>query len=981
MTKLLNKKKIARLSKVVESSGNNLGFVRVGAVSTVLEVGNPHFNARETATLFTQAKSRDIKVLVFPELGLTGYTCQDLFHQKELRLGAIEGLRIVREASRGFKGIAFVGMPLAVDNKLFNCAVALSDGKILGVVPKTFLPNYKEFYEKRWFAPSTALQSTEIELAGEVVPIGVDILFQCEEIPELLVGAEICEDAWAPLPPSLLAALNNATVIVNLSASNELVGKAIFRRGLVSSLASAQQSAYIYASGGVHESTSDTVFGGHLLIGELGAILAENKRFERETTIITAEIDLDRIVQDRLTSPTYSDCQQLYAGMRQFRTVNFSVGKVKRLDKLDRFIDAHPFVPKDKATLSARCHEIINIQVASLAKRLEGMRKKFGKDPVWTLGVSGGLDSTLTLIVAVLTYDMLGMSRKNIHGYTLPGFGTTGRTKGNAHALMESLGITAFEIDIRPMVLAQLQTENYKPFGIDVTGLTVDQFTAKLVEAQDRAVATGVELKDLHFENVQARARTKILMDNGAVLGTGDLSEAAKGWCTYNGDHMSMYNVNCGVPKTLVKFIVEWAAHEFFKGTAQATMLDVVATEISPELLPAGSDGKIAQKTEDKVGPYELTDFYVYHMVRWGATAEKMLYLAEQAKFHQEYTRAELLKWLRDLLLRFFDNQWKRDCVPNGPKVGSISLSPRADWRMPSDAVVTIWLIWVDEEIKKLPPASKNGAAKKNGGAATAAAATGTKGQTVMSNPSPKVFRVLGRVDYQNCFRFNGTLAVAAFVDSVIGIANRVTNGINWDWIWDSQDWHPADHINYYTMHPGKKPFDKAIICGMEQTLWTVHGTQNTKDAEFHPDLDRSKVNFTVRKGQDPRVDSNSAFYDNGKDAPDEIKAQFPFIGQSTGLAEEMFAQADKAGADEIELTLEGVTFDICLAMSALHAAKLEYKGKRIKVRVVEDASPSFGDPEATRAAFKAAGIELIQSTDIVPTEDVPAAVAPAAAK
>ncbi|MBI5173188.1 MAG: NAD(+) synthase [Candidatus Melainabacteria bacterium] len=948
------------------ASISNLGFLKVGSAVPKLSVGNPAFNAAETVLLMALAEARGIKVLVFPELGLTGYTCADLFQQKALLQGSLDALRQVRDASRQFSGIVFVGMPLSVDNKLFNCAVAVSRGAVLGIVPKTFLPNYKEFYEKRWFVASTALGETNyVRLFDEVVPIGVDLLFTASDLPELVIGAEICEDAWAPITPGHLAALNNALVVVNLSASNELVGKMAYRRELVSSRASHNICAYIYTSSGVHESTTDVVFSGHSMICENGSFLAENQRFERESLLLSADIDLERLSQERLTNPTFADCQTQFAAMRIFRQVAFQVGEVSRPEKLQRFVDAHPFVPKDKATLDLRCNEIFNIQTAALAKRLDRMRQRSGKAPKVTIGVSGGLDSTLALIAAVRTFDMLGMPRSNIHGYTMPGYGTTARTKGNAHALMQHLGITPHEVDIRKACLAQMQEEGHKPFGIDLDGLDVESFTAKLVAAQDNAVATGTELKDLYFENVQARMRTKILMDNGFVIGTGDVSELAKGWCTYNGDHMSMYNVNCSVPKTLVKFLVHWAALKVFEGATRVTLVDIVETEISPELLPAGKDGKIAQKTEEKVGPYELVDFFLYYMVRFGMTPEKMLYLARHAKFNQDYSEADLLKWLRDFLVRFFDNQFKRSCVPDGPKVGSISLSPRGDWRMPSDADGDIWLGFVDGEIAKLPPVVKNGAVTKPGGAETAAAIE-TKGLTVM-NPTPKVFRVLGRVDYQNCFRFNGTLAVAAFVDSVIDVANRVTNEIRWDWIWDSQDWHPADHVNYYTMHPGKKPFDKAIICGMEQTLWTVHGTQNTEDAEFHPNLDRSKVNFTVRKGQDPRVDSNSAFYDNGIDAPAEIKALYPFIGQSTGLAEEMFAQADKAGADEIELTLEGVTFDICLAMSALHAARLEYKGKRIKVRVVEDASPSFGDPEATKAAFEAAGIELVQSADILP--------------
>ena len=979
-----NTNKQARTAIIAASSSasvSNLGFLKVGSAVPKLSVGNPAFNAAETVSLMTQAEAAGIKVLVFPELGLTGYTCADLFQQKALLQGSLDALRQVRDESRRFSGIVFVGMPLSVDNKLFNCAVAVSRGAVLGIVPKTFLPNYKEFYEKRWFAASTALGETNyVRLFDEVVPIGVDLLFTASDLPELVIGAEICEDAWAPITPGHLAALNNALVVVNLSASNELVGKMAYRRELVSSRASHNICAYIYTSSGVHESTTDVVFSGHSMICENGSFLAENQRFERESLLLSADIDLERLSQERLTNPTFADCQTQFASMRNFRQVAFQVGEVSRPEKLQRFVDAHPFVPKDKATLDLRCNEIFNIQTAALAKRLDRMRQRSGKAPRVTIGVSGGLDSTLALIAAVRTFDMLGMPRSNIHGYTMPGYGTTARTKGNAHALMQHLGITPHEVDIRKACLAQMQEEGHKPFGIDLDGLDVESFTAKLVAAQDNAVATGTELKDLYFENVQARMRTKILMDNGFVIGTGDVSELAKGWCTYNGDHMSMYNVNCSVPKTLVKFLVHWAALKVFDGDTRATLVDIVETEISPELLPAGKDGKIAQKTEEKVGPYELVDFFLYYMVRFGMTPEKMLYLARHAKFNQVYSEADLLKWLRDFLVRFFDNQFKRSCVPDGPKVGSISLSPRGDWRMPSDADGDIWIAWVDGELEKLrlqseaaASASSGAAAVTNNGGSDGSQSQGLKtmAQAVNSNPSVgKVIRFLLRVDIQNCFTPTGTLPVP-FGHEVVPVANRLSRDGGYDFVVDSQDWHPADHGSFAANNEGFKPFEDGVLSGLPQKFWTTHGVQNTVDAEFHKDLDRSMVAFTVRKGMDKRVDSYSAFYDNGKSAAAELKKQYPFLGTSTGLAEWMVQKAMEAGADVIEVDVIGLATDFCVKFSALDAAAETFKGNKFKVRVILDGCRGLGPNEPVVSELQAAGIEVINSDAVLPVVTV----------
>ncbi|MBS2009009.1 MAG: NAD(+) synthase [Cyanobacteria bacterium SZAS TMP-1] len=979
---------------------SNLGFVRVATAVPKLKVGDTTYNAAETVALIPQAQAVDAKVLVFPELGMTGYTCADLFQNRTLRKAAVAALAVVKEATVNYAGIVFVGAPLEIDRKLFNCAVAISRGKILGIVPKTFLPNYNEFYEKRWFAQSPSLQSTHVEILGEVVPVGVDLLFTCEELGDLTIGVDVCEDAWAPLPPGLLASLNGATLIVNLSASNELVGKAQFRRGLVASLASSQLCGYAYTSAGVHESTTDVVFSGAMVIAECGVILKENARFERDSVLQYAEIDLERIVQDRLCNPTFTDCQTQFAGVRSFREVRFSVGSVKRPEKLVRAIDASPFVPKDKATLGARCLEIFSIQTAALAKRLDTMRGSSGRPPKVTIGVSGGLDSTLALVAAVRTYDMLGIPRHFIHGYTLPGFGTTSRTKGNAHSLMKTLGITPHEVDIRKACLAQMQEEGYKPFGIDLTGLDVDAFSAKLVEAQEAAVAGKTELKDLYFENVQARMRTKILMDNGFVIGTGDVSELAKGWCTYNGDHMSMYNVNCSVPKTLVKFLVEWAANTVFDGDARTTMLDIVATEISPELLPTGKDGKISQKTEDKVGPYELVDFFLYYVVRWGATPEKILYLAQHAKFSQDYTEAELLKWLKDFLVRFFANQFKRSCVPDGPKVGSISLSPRGDWRMPSDADPAIWLTWVDQAIAALPVSAptnggSNGAHANQGNPMSASKVSpATLAKLKLSQAQfdtivarldarqkaggKRILRVHGRVDVMDTFMSYGSLPVAGGEEIVPGV-NELSRSGDFDVQGDFQDAHPEDHGSFFTEHPGTSPYVSFVeLNGVQQQMWTKHGIDDgrtTPDGnQFHKDLDRSQAHFTFKKGQDKRVDSYSGLYDNGRNAPADVKAKFPFLGKSTGFVEWVTELADAVNAEGIEFTADGLALTHCVKFTAVDARSQTYKGKQWEVQVVIDCTRPIVLPGETvqavlareKAEMEALGIKVVNKADVL---------------
>jgi NAD+ synthase (glutamine-hydrolysing) len=570
---------------------------------------------------------------------------------------------------------------------VFNCAAVLHQGRLLGVVPKSFLPNYKEFYEERWFAAAVRARRGEILLAGSVVPFGTNHLFAAADVEGLIVGVEICEDLWVPSPPSSAQAMAGATVLVNLSASNEIIGKASYRRQLVLNQSGRCMAAYVYASCGIGESTTDLVFGGHCLIAENGTMLAESRRFQREDTLLIADIDLDRLRADRQRTNSFLDAHQYPGQGREFLRATFVLGDQPTATDLRRPVEAHPFVPQGKEQLRERCEEIFHIQVAGLAKRLEHIGS-----PAVAIGVSGGLDSTLALLVACKTLDTLGVPRRQILAFTLPGFGTSNRTRDNACALMHQLGVAAREVDIRPLCLEEMRVLGHRPFGIDLTGLSVEELTERL-----RRLAAE-ECHDLVFENVQARMRTSLLMNSGFVIGTGDVSEAALGWSTYNGDHMSMYNPNSSIPKTLVKFLVDWAARNEFEGDAQRTLLDIVETLISPELLPLGADGQPAQATEGTIGPYEVLDFFLFHFLRYGAPPEKILYLAQRARFLRPYTIQELRGWLKAFIRRFFANQFKRSCVPDGPKVGTISLSPRGDWRMPSDAQAALWLHWENPE-------------------------------------------------------------------------------------------------------------------------------------------------------------------------------------------------------------------------------------------------------------------------------------------
>ncbi|HEV3387115.1 MAG TPA: NAD(+) synthase [Gemmata sp.] len=665
------------------------GFIRVATASPDLRLADCPFNADRTLALMARAEGQGVNLIVFPECGLTGYTCNDLFHHQTLLKAAEDALsRVAERGAKIFRGIAVVGLPLGVEGQVYNCAAAIHDGKILGIVPKTYLPNYKEFYDARYFCPADSAVFTEVFLNGESIPFGTNLLFDCRNMPGFTLAVEICEDLWMPVPPSSLAAVMGATVFANLSASNEVIGKASYRQQLVMSQSGRCLGAYLYAGCGVGESSTDIVFGGHCLIAENGVLLAESERFSRGGHLLVADIDLDRMLHDRMQANSFHDTNRI-SDLRfgKYRNLDFELEFPAREPKLLRTVEADPFVPKDPGTRDDRCREIFQTQVAALGRRLSHVDV-----PLASIGVSGGLDSTLALLVLCKTLDDLGVPRDRVRALTMPGFGTTERTKGNALALMRALGVSALVCDIRAMCFEQMKALGHSPFGIKLENETVESLTGKLRHLQPDNRC------DLVFENVQARVRTSMLMNSGFVIGTGDLSELAVGWCTYNADHISMYNPNVSIPKTLVRFLVKWAAEHEFEGESRETLLDVAATEISPELLPTDSNGRIVQTTESSIGPYELVDFFLYHFLRFGARPEKILFLAQQTAFETNYTTEELRKWLRVFLQRFFANQFKRSCLPDGPKVGSVSLSPRGDWRMPSDAAARVWLDEVEKE-------------------------------------------------------------------------------------------------------------------------------------------------------------------------------------------------------------------------------------------------------------------------------------------
>lgn len=630
------------------------GFIKVAAGTPKIRVADCRYNAEQIFTLMREADKQGVKVLCLPELCLTGYTCGDLFLHDTLLKGAEEGLQTILEATRNLELVAAVGLPVRTqyDNKLYNCAALIQKGEILHLVPKIHIPNYGEFYEARWFASGAGVDTT-VTLCGQQVCMSTNETFACQEMPNLILGVEICEDLWAPEPPSAGLARSGATIILNLSASNETVGKAAYRRQLVTGQSGRQVCGYVYADAGEGESTTDLVFAGHNMIAENGALLAE-RRFANGLTI--SEIDVDRLAYERrrMTSFTPDPDKEYWRG-------EFSLTLEET--RLTRFVSPSPFVPQDEGDRAERCNEILCIAALGLKKRLEHTHAKTA-----VVGLSGGLDSTLAVLITAVAMQMLDRPASDIIAVTMPCFGTTDRTKSNAVLLAERLGCTLRTIDI-----------------------------GNAVKVHFKDIGQSMEDHSVTFENGQARERTQVLMDianqtGGLVIGTGDLSELALGWCTYNGDHMSNYAVNAGIPKTLVRHLVSFISDDKAQEDRQLSdvLSDILDTPVSPELLPA-IEGKISQKTEDLVGPYELHDFFLYHILRWGFSPKKVFRLALYA-LGSQYDRATILKWLKNFYRRFFSQQFKRSCLSDGPKVGSVALSPRGDWRMPSDAVASLWL-------------------------------------------------------------------------------------------------------------------------------------------------------------------------------------------------------------------------------------------------------------------------------------------------
>ena len=640
----------------------DLGFLRVGAAVPGLRVADVDFNVGAIIDFMRKARNEGVQVLAFPEMALTGYTIGDLVQHQALLSRAKTALGEVLQESAGSNMVVVVGMPLVVEQKIFNCAVALNSGHLLGVIPKTLLPGYREFYEDRWFSPAGDARSDVVELAGQRVPFGTDILLELRGMASAIIGLEICEDLWVPLSPHEYQALAGATVLINLSASNEVLGKADWRQAMVSSESGRCIAAYCYVSSGIGESSNDVIYGGHAIIAENGTILQESKRLSPDPQLIVSDIDLERLAHDRRVATSF---RQASKNPKTFRIIETEVAD-PRPGKLSRALDPHPFVPADPARRAEKCREIFSMQVAALAKKISGANKKH-----LVVGISGGLDSTLALLVAVKTMDFLGLPRENVHTFTLPGFGTTQRTRSNATKLCRAVGTSFSQVNI-----------------------------ARTCQSQLKDLEHGLQ-EDVVFENVQARYRTGFLFNkanelNGIVVGTGDLTEVALGWSTFSGDQLSHYQVNASVPKTLVRYLVRWVAdEELADSAAQKVMYDILKTPISPELLRP-ENGKIAQKSEEIIGPVELADFYLYPFVRFGMRPGKILYLANEVRkqglFDGQYTLDDLHRWLKSFLERFFANQFKRTCFPEGPKVGSVSLSPRGDWRMPSDAEAKLWL-------------------------------------------------------------------------------------------------------------------------------------------------------------------------------------------------------------------------------------------------------------------------------------------------
>lgn len=636
---------------------NEYGYVKVGASTLELKVSDTIYNVQMIKKQIDEAVNKNIQIISFPELSITGYTCGDLFNQDILIDKSYEGLKDLVDYSKDKMIVIIVGAPIKCENKLYNCAVVINNGKILGIVPKTYIPNYNEFYEMRWFKSSNDLKIKEINLFNEIVPIGVDLIFTSKLDDELKFGVEICEDVWSLYPKSNDYASSGASIIFNLSASNETIGKYDFRKELIKMQSVKTISGYVYSSSGINESSTDLLFSGSSLIYENGKLLSENNRFDFNSNLIYSDVDIKRLVNDRRKNTSFISNTD-----KEYRNIYFTTSKN---NLISRKYSKYPFVPSNEDKREERCKEIINIQSSALAKRL-----KHTNIQKCVIGVSGGLDSTLAFLVIKKAFEKLKIDNKNIIAVTMPGFGTTNRTYENALDLIKINNATLKEIDIKKACLV-----HYSDIDQDINN------------------------HDITYENAQARERTKILMDiankeNALVIGTGDLSELALGWCTYNGDHMSMYSVNSSIPKTLVKYLVKYIADTDKKN--KKVLYDILSTPISPELLPADEKGNIKQITEDKIGPYILHDFYLYHFFRYGASPKKIYMLAVNT-FENEYSKEEILKWLKVFIKRFFTQQFKRSCMPDGVKVGSISLSPRGDLRMPSDASYNIWIKELEE--------------------------------------------------------------------------------------------------------------------------------------------------------------------------------------------------------------------------------------------------------------------------------------------
>ena len=629
---------------------NEYGYVRCAAASLKMEVANPRWNEQEMEHVIAEAVSNSVAILVLPECAMTGYTCADLFFQKTLLEETEHQIAKLKKFLEGKEIIVAVGAPIQIENKLYNMGIVLQNGHILGMVPKTYLPNYNEFYEQRWFASSADLKESEIEFLGEKVPVGKDLLFGNQNT---YFALEICEDLWSVTPPSDTYALNGATILLNLSASNETIGKKEYRENLIKMHSAKQISAYVYASSGPLESTTDILFSGATLIYENGSKLAEGKRFQFDNTLTIADVDVEKLLHDRMKNTSFHTDQ-----LEPVRKIHCSIPATNQ--PIRRTYAKYPFVPSNPNKRNERANEILTIQSCALARRLKHTGSK-----KCILGVSGGLDSTLAYLVILRAFDILKIAPQNLIAVTMPGFGTTDRTYQNAKELIRKTGATLREVSIKDACIL-----HYKDIGHDAGN------------------------HDVTYENAQARERTQILMDianqeSGLVIGTGDLSELALGWCTYNGDHMSMYAVNTSIPKTLVRYLVEYEMQN--NETLHDVLKSILDTPISPELLPPSKDGKILQKTESKIGPYMLHDFFLYHFLRNGFSTKKIFYLAKET-FKDDYEEEELRKWLTVFMKRFFSQQFKRSCLPDGVKVGSVSLSPRGDLRMPSDATSTIWI-------------------------------------------------------------------------------------------------------------------------------------------------------------------------------------------------------------------------------------------------------------------------------------------------